>query len=75
MKKLIVLGVLLSGCAASFQPFPGVTRADLEERDKVINSHGEALKQHAGVFNAIAEQFGILQDKGILPKPKVDPKK
>ena len=60
MKPLILITVLLSGCTASFQPFPGVSQKDFTAAMQQLQANDQLLAQK------IAE---------MAPKPKEVAKK
>lgn len=43
MKKLLLACLLLTGCAASFQPFPGASKAELAQTDATMVKVIEAI--------------------------------
>lgn len=60
MIRLILIAALLSGCAASFQPWPGVTQSEFKAAMASLAQNDQLLA------NKIVE---------LSPKPKEDKKK
>lgn len=57
--RYLLIGLLFSGCTLQLE--------DKRIDPKVLE---QVLSQHATVIDALVKQIGVLQDKGILEKPK-----
>lgn len=58
---LLASALLLSSCTLQ-----------LEDKRIDPNQVAQVLNQHGAVIDAIVTQIGVLQDKGILEKPKAE---
>ena len=51
MKKIVLVMMLLTGCAASFQPFgPQVTKADFDQTNENVMAIAQALNKMQAVM-------------------------
>lgn len=70
--RYLLLALLLSGCTIPVQLQPTV--AEQQEVVAAVNAQAKVIEHLKAIVANYAEKFKELQDKGILPKPKEEPK-
>lgn len=70
--KTIKIFLLLCLIGLSLSLVNCTITAEVQDKRLDPNQVAQVLNQHGAVIDAIVTQIGVLQDKGILEKPKVE---
>lgn len=50
MKKIMIVMCLFTGCTASFQPFPGVSKSDFDQTNQNVLAIAQVLNKMQAVM-------------------------